>query len=91
MKKILAILLALAMLFSGRRAQGIRGMRSAECPVVEAAGEGGLAAGGTFQAKYLVPQERKRCACLEGYTDLCDTGKRYGSVKMHENKPDGIL
>ena len=63
----------------------------AECPVVEAAGEGGLAAGGTFQAKYLVPQERKRCACLEGYTDLCDTGKRYGSVKMHENKPDGIL
>ena len=63
----------------------------AECPVVEAAGEGGLAAGGTFQAKYLVPQERKRCACLEGYTDLYDTGKRYGSVKMHENKPDGIL
>ena len=66
-------------------------MRSEEYPVVEAAGEGGPAARGAFQAEYLVPQGRKWQSHLEGYACIHNSGEQYGSVKDHENKPDGIL
>ena len=52
---------------------------------MEAAGEGGNAARGVFQAEHLVSQGRKRQAYLEEYAGIRDSGGR--GVAVMDAKP----